>query len=147
MNEKYYYHKRIEQPLLVQTSADAAVFAATKNALNAALTAITAQEEALRTPVSLVVAREHQGDPRFENSVASQAYRAAQSEVWRILDSDNGKPNQKIAQQITDSAFRTIWNEAIELAAQVTGGTAGSLIRDLKEDSNFNSKHSDRIGN
>lgn len=141
------YHKRIARPLLVQTKRDDNVLAQTQRALEEALAAVQKERARLDEEQEVTVYRENQSSREWENSVTREAWFTARKNIEavflkydiatheNVLDSTKRSVEWEVLRDTVASiGLRTVWNEAIELAAQITGGTKGTLIRDLKED-------------
>ena len=153
----YRTHKRIERPLLVQTKRDSDVMKGVVRNLEEALEKAKAEQTRLAEEQTVVVENKNLFGEKYVNTVAQAIYRlavdqfesnfthVAQHSRWSgvpvgtLVKTYSHKPNETyvdfdFTRYLLDGVLSAVWNEAIELAAQVTGGAAGTLIRDLKED-------------
>lgn len=128
------YEKRIEVPLLVQTSTDRIALKRSLTALQEATKVVQSELDEIEKTQVVRVTRENQGTQVWENSAAYSAYIESDKQIKAALEKFGIEPKWDLIREIYQGLKRPIWNDAIELAAQVTGGAAGTLIRDLKED-------------
>lgn len=140
---KHLYHKRVERPLKQLTNHEQYALGNIRRALEEALVRVTEEEEKLKHPPFLVVGQEYQSSQRQTNTALDAAVHGASTVVEDTLKHYGLSFTEAevkfhhsnfyhLRNSLISAIAPAVWDEAMELAAQITGGAEGTLIRDLK---------------
>lgn len=137
------YQKRLERPLRVQFDHDRQALTELQKTLLESAEAVAQTIEKLDEDPNFGVFRENQSSNRWTNPVAEAVAGDVYGSFQAILNKygitkesvrAGGLDYHYLIQELSRAKTFIIWNEAIELAAQIAGGSKGTLIRDLKEE-------------
>ena len=128
-------HKRIPAPLAIQTSTGNGALLHAKQVLEKALGEVTKDIEHSEAEHYVQITHAFgNGGSHLENNILYSAVGRANGAISDLIKKNVPEVDYPygLVQDALKGTYGSVWNEAVELCAQIVGGTEGTLLRDLK---------------